>query len=524
MQTKAAGLEDSITKRDNAILGRITRLMKDGINDEEEIRRNVMEWSQRFEQPPAAKYVEGLVKSAIKRATKIKEGNPIALARTFALTLGGDIARYRGDYYLWTGRAWEPAEDKIVEGRLYKWIETRGGKVESNRGTVTNIMGALAGVHQLEHTGEPPFWLEAQDGDPPPATLMPFQNGVLDLNANALLPPDRRLFTLSRIACDYDPAATAPGWAAFLGQIFPDDQQSADTLEEMFGYILMDDTSAQKAFLCVGPSRSGKSTTARVAQIALGPGRTCNPTLSQFSEEFGRQSLIGRAAAFVTDSRGVNRFNPHGAVESILSITGEDLQTVRRKNKEDWHGRLPTRLVIMTNAAPALKDATGVVASRFIALLFGQSFYGREDPELTGKLVAELPGIVNRWLAAYRRLKERGYFVQPESGKELLEQMMEQASPISRFVEERCMVGPECKVVARDLYAEYSDWLKNNGHHIASAETFGKDLYSLNLGITNAKVRDDGTRERYYKGIGLAASTADNRQGPEPAYLSEIPF
>jgi phage/plasmid-associated DNA primase len=59
---------------------------------------------------------------------------------------------------------------------------------------------------------------------------------------------------------------------------------------------------------------------------------------------------------------------------------------------------------------------------RFIWLDFKQSFADNVDPRIKQVyLPAELPGIANRCLAGYRRLLERGKFIQPKSGERLVE-------------------------------------------------------------------------------------------------------
>jgi len=49
------------------------------------------------------------------------------------------------------------------------------------------------------------------------------------------------------------------------------------------------------------------------------------------------------------------------------------------------------------------------MVGRLIVLMLTQSFYGREDPSLTARLLTELPGILNWSLHGYRRLRQRGY-------------------------------------------------------------------------------------------------------------------
>ena len=57
------------------------------------------------------------------------------------------------------------------------------------------------------------------------------------------------------------------------------------------------------------------------------------------------------------------------------------------------------------------------------------------------KLFEELPGIFNWAIEGWKRLQERGQFVQPAAGVEAVDQMQEMASPVSTFVGEQCLVG-----------------------------------------------------------------------------------
>src|SRR5215472_14612033 len=66
-------------------------------------------------------------------------------------------------------------------------------------------------------------------------------------------------------------------------------------------------------------------------------------------------------------------------------------------------------------------DTSGALVGRLIVLVLVQSFFGREDPVLTTRLLTELPGILNWALVGYLRLRERGYFIQPASAREAVE-------------------------------------------------------------------------------------------------------
>jgi putative DNA primase/helicase len=63
------------------------------------------------------------------------------------------------------------------------------------------------------------------------------------------------------------------GWLDFLNDLWPDDAESIDTLQEIAGYLLTARTDLQKFFMIIGPPRSGKGTIIRVLTALLGGDR-----------------------------------------------------------------------------------------------------------------------------------------------------------------------------------------------------------------------------------------------------------
>ena len=56
-------------------------------------------------------------------------------------------------------------------------------------------------------------------------------------------------------------------------------------------------------------------------------------------------------------------------VERLLSISGEDTLTVNRKYREQWTGKLPTRICCARTSYPELGDASTAIAGRFVPVL-----------------------------------------------------------------------------------------------------------------------------------------------------------
>jgi putative DNA primase/helicase len=328
---------------------------------------------------------------------------------------------------------------------------------------VGNVLENLRSLAILSADARAPAWLGG-DG-PDPADLLVCRNAIVDLPAfvagrnGAVLAPTPRLFALSAADLDFDPAAPPPAaWLNFLGDLWGTDAESIETLGEFLGYLLTPDTSHQKILMLVGPPRSGKGTIGKVIGQLLGQANVAGPTLSSLGSNFGLWPLVGKLCAIISDARLGGRSDLAVITERLLSISGEDAQTIDRKNLPPITTKLPTRFIMLTNELPRLVDASGALASRFIILRLQESFLGREDIGLMAKLTAELPGILLWAIDGWRRLRERGYFRQPKAALAEVQELADLASPVSAFVRDCCRVGPGCMVERKALYAAWKNW------------------------------------------------------------------
>jgi putative DNA primase/helicase len=117
--------------------------------------------------------------------------------------------------------------------------------------------------------------------------------------------------------------------------------------------------------MIIGPKRAGKGTIGRISRRLLGGHNVCAPTLADIGDHFGRAVLIGKTLALVADARISGRADTAAITERLLSISGEDPQTIPRKFLPDWNGFLPTRFMVLTNELPKIEDASATLASRF---------------------------------------------------------------------------------------------------------------------------------------------------------------
>ncbi len=468
------------------------------------------------------------------------EDDPHRLARLYLDDHQAAGARtlhfWRGEWYRWDGRAYCKVPPEELRAQLSARIKRefddlnaeavaaweREGAPDGQkpkprpvaRRVTVRLVGdtlqALTGLAILASAVEPPAWLEADKPAPsvPASELLVCHNRVVHVPAAAkgeggTLPLTPRLFTMNSL--DYDHRANPPTpreWLAFLAKIWPDDPESVSALQEWAGYCLLPDTRQQKILMVVGPKRSGKGTIARVLRALVGAGNTAAPTLAGLGTNFGLSPLLGKTLAIISDARLSSRTDAAAVVERLLSISGEDAQTVDRKNLAHVTVRLPVRFVILTNELPRLNDPSGALVGRLIVLRQTQSWYGQEDTTLTDRLLRELPGILRWAMDGWARLAARGRFLQPASGLKLVTELENLSSPIGAFLRERCQLGQGYEVEYGELYQEWKRWCEENGRKEAgTTHAFGRDLRAAVPAIDDRQHRIGGSRMRFYVGI-----------------------
>ena len=470
----------------------------------------------------------------------LSPGMPLVSARRFLAIRhtadeGRTLHHQNATFYVWRRSHYIEQPGEEIRAELYAFLDKAkqmtGGDPPDivdfapTKSKVANVVEATAAEAQLSVLIRPPAWL-AGEGNPDPREVIACRNTLLHLPTGDTRNHTPSFFTLNALTFDYQPKAPLPAnWLAFLASVWPNDQQAVDTLQELFGLCLTAETKYQKAFLLVGPKRSGKGTIARVLTDLLGRDNVAGPTLSGLGTNFGLAPLIGKRLAIISDARLSGKADQQVIVERLLSITGEDGLTVDRKFKDGWTGKLDARFVILTNEMPKLTDSSGALASRFVILRMMQSFYGKEDLALGNKLEPELPGILCWAIEGWKRLTMRGYFVPPASSADAQRELEDLGSPIGAFLRDCCLIAPGYSVDTVTIYQAWCDWCREQGRtHFGTAQTFGSDLRAAAPGVKSSQPSVNGKRFRQYEGVKLIEDYSAKREEAERAGTRTTPL
>lgn len=379
---------------------------------------------------------------------------------------------------------------------------------------VSDVLQALESIAlvRIDRIFGQPAWLD--DGrDWNPVEILPAKNALIHLpsfvaDLPCAIDPTPKFFNSYALSYDIG-SMTKVGkpaeWLKFLAEIWPKSQDSIDCLQEWFGYLLTPDTRYQKILLAIGPPRSGKGTIFRVLEQLVGSANVAHPILGQLAGDFGLEPLLGKPIAIVGDARIGGRADKAVIVERLLSISGEDPQTIARKHRSSVTMKLPTRFVIVSNELPSLRDSSGALLSRLVILQFILSFKGKEDMKLIEKLIPELPGILLWAVDGWKRLRDRGRFVQPKMAGDLIEEMETISSPIMTFLREQCILDSESNpppfVVIDDLYGLWKTWCQERELATTNKIHFARALLSAAPAIHKVRKGKNGHRFHVYEGI-----------------------
>jgi putative DNA primase/helicase len=401
--------------------------------------------------------------------------------------------RWQHQFWKWNGCVYVPddKDDARLESELWKFfdgakrrvmVKTDDGEDEAKPQYepfrpeprhISAAKAAITGLLRQETDWAPPMWLV--EGERRRNTdWIAFANRVVNIMTGEVREHSPEFWAHSALPFDYDPDAVTPRWEQFLEEIFPGDTASQDFIEEWLGYNMTEDVRFHKGALFISvEGRCGKGTIARVMNKLVGLANYLGLDIDLWTKgENSRAPLIGKRAGVFPDMRlkGSRRFGKNldvggmdtASVRLMLSITGGDHLTIPRKYIEEWTGQLPIKLTILSNDVPNFNDR--ILPDRWIKLYFRRSFAARPDPLLDEKLAAELPGIAVRAMAAYRRLRDRDYFVQPASAEGLEQDVRMQSDPTTRmayslFIADRAGTATKSTALARAQL-----WLTENGY------------------------------------------------------------
>ncbi len=423
------------------------------------------------------------------------------------------LTHWRGDFYRWIGTHWEVMTDDEIKDVLFhfftKIVCTQKEKKQDGQTVIvrqkinptqpftSNFVAALRAVTKRSKAVEPGW------NKPEPGTWRSVQNGILDLDTGKLVAHSPDFFNHTWIDADWQADAAWTGTRAelFFNEAL-DTPDQIGSMQEIYGYLLSGATWLQKGFMFIGEKRTGKGTNIKLLK-ALEGNLVYSIRSSLLANQFVMEGAVGKSLMVVPDVRLSKDSDFNAIGELILTVTGEDDVDVQRKNKPVWTGKTTVRLILMSNSIPLLRDPDGVLASRFVYLIFPNSFYGCEDPDLFDALLAERSAILRWAVEGWQRVRSQKRFTVTDINAQMQADAEMRMDPIGQFVAERLIVtGDQNDFISSEmLFGVFQAFIDGRDVGLWTQDGFVKKLKTKPLKITAG--RNKTQTARGFRGVKL---------------------
>lgn len=275
----------------------------------------------------------------------------------------------------------------------------------------------------------------------------------------------------------YDPAATAPTFQRFIGEILaPEDL--LEYVQRLFGMCLTGDIREQHLWILWGPGANGKSTLMDLLAYVMGDyfglapesllihkNRDEHPT--ELADLQGKRIVL----ASETDK------NARLKLQLVKRLTGDARIKGRRMRQDFYEFNRMHKLFIQSNNRPCVREDTHAMWRRLRLIPFTVTIpEERCDKTLPEKLKAEAPGVL-AWLVFGCLAWQHDGVTDPPAVRAATDKYREESNVLTDFVEECCTLGKDEWASTKDLYVRYAAYAKEAGEqHPMDKKNFAESL------------------------------------------------
>lgn len=323
---------------------------------------------------------------------------------------------------------------------------------------VDDMVRAIADRSWVSGAKSAPFWLDGRDE--PDVLVTP--KGILYMRGITLGPHDPALFNLSTTDFDFDPEATCPKFDAWLDWFTCGDKTLATFILSVLAYILLPSLQFQRYFVFLGKGNNGKQVLFRLIEKLVGGNFSAVP-LERFGDRFTMAGIIGRAVNICADL-DENEHRKGNTQEGVLKmvVDGSTI-TVEDRFKPLGYAVLQTRFVFGCNKMIYFRDQSEGTWRRPVIIPCNAVVSDEQKiPGFEKTLYEELPGILNRVLAAAQHLLTLRDLEIPECCKTLTSQYRLEQDSASEFCKTHMVLGMKKNFVPEEeMFSEYVRWCES---------------------------------------------------------------
>ena len=327
--------------------------------------------------------------------------------------------------------------------------------------------------------GQPSVEVQPRELDANPMLLGLRKGQCLDLTNGMVFEMEPPNLITKFVGCEFDPFAQCPMWEAFLLQVFQGDQDLIDYLQQWVGYSLSGSIAEQQILFAYGLGANGKSVLFSVLTEMFGTYAVTAPveTFMLNGNEGPKSFLLARLAGARLVLANETADGQRLAENTIKELTGGEVIAAAHKYGHVFEYRPSFKIAIVGNHKPVIRGTDTGIWRRLHMLPFNRSFTAQQqDPNLVKKLKSELSGILNWAIKGAGAWHQNHRLKVPNAMLKEADNYRSESDIIGQWITERCTVQAGLKALASDLYGDYGNWCRTNGHHPSSQTILGRRL------------------------------------------------
>jgi len=362
------------------------------------------------------------------------------------------IKCYKESYFKFNGKCFETMDKKSIN----KMCQT---ELNVYRNLFTTSVFTNTG-HFIEGDAS----LDISDDENKNEQYLVFQNCLLNLKNNSITPHNPEIFTLNLLPYNYDPDAKCPRWERFLKEIFLNDSEKIQFVQEAIGYCLHFDLPVPALFFLVGTGSNGKSVLLNTMVNLFGEENICNISLNILKDQFYRIQLNSKMLNLTSETPNSKKIE----TDLIKDVVDGDWVTGRNIFEKPVKFKPYAKHFFAMNKLPDLNDYSHGMWRRIKVIEFPKTFTENEmDVYLTEKLKKELPGIFNWALEGLNRLKANKFrFTKCSSILKSVEKYKTKNSSILSFISDNLKKVDNEKALLKygEVFQQYKEYCKEEGY------------------------------------------------------------
>lgn len=328
--------------------------------------------------------------------------------------------------------------------------------------------------------------------------LINFKNCMFDPITFKEIPHSKEDYSTIRIPYNYNPEACCLLWLKTLNEIFENDINKIDSLQEYFGYCLVKDTTQIMSLLLQGESKSGKSTILYILRHLVGLENCSSVEMKNISNAQYTPMLINKLINIDAD---VSEHAKDFEAEFKKITSGEPINC-NQKFVPTFPFTPYCKIVIAANRFPRITDHSSAFYNRLLIIPCNRIFLPSEqDRTLKHRLLEELPGIFNWAIEGLKKLNQRGLFDIKDFSHEAIEELENENNPSNLFFEEHIEISMGAETEKGELFERYKKWAGTNENWVLNSAKFSMAVYKKYKAQTPKKAQSVSTRKRVWRNI-----------------------